>query len=78
MATTNVFLIMSEPMFKQRGVLPSDGSLDTKPASAFGTNAANRMGAIEVLNFTFKIEQIGSEPMRARAFSLIAETAGGA
>jgi type VI protein secretion system component Hcp len=75
MATTNVFLIMSEPMFKERGALPTDGSHDTKPASAFGTNAANRMGAIEVLSFGFKIEQVGSEPSgRPRSIESVARS----
>ena len=57
MATTNVYLILSESMFKQR----SDDGTQNNPSSAYGTNAANRKGAIEVLDFSFKIEQIGSE-----------------
>jgi len=57
MATTNVFLILSESMFKQR----SDDGTQNNPSSAYGTNAANRKGAIEILNFSFRIEQEGTE-----------------
>ena len=57
MATTSVFLIFSESMFKQR----SGTATATQPDSDYGSNAANRAGAIEVLDFSFKIEQIGSE-----------------
>jgi type VI protein secretion system component Hcp len=71
MATSNVFLIMSEPMFKERS---GEGTLNN-PSSAFGTNAANRAGAIEVLNFTFKIEQIGSEQSgRPRSVEAVARS----
>ena len=62
MAVTNVYLILSEPMFGVRGALKDDGSEDKSPATAFGTNIARRQGAIEVLDFTFSIDQIGSEP----------------
>ncbi len=58
MATSNVYLILSETMFKERS---ADGT-QTDPAAAYGTNAANRKGAIEVLDFGFSVEQIGTEP----------------
>ena len=55
MALTNVFLILSEPNFAQAG---SDRSHGT----SYGTNAFNLPGAIEVLEFGFNVEQVGSEP----------------
>lgn len=58
MATSNVFLILSESMFQQRG---TSGLDDVDPASAYGTGAANRPGAIEVLSFTFNVKQVGTE-----------------
>ncbi|MBB03091.1 MAG: type VI secretion system tube protein Hcp [Rubinisphaera brasiliensis] len=49
MATSNVFLILSERYFDET----NDGT--------YGTGAINCPGAIEVLEFGFNIEQIGSE-----------------
>lgn len=49
MATSNVFLMLNEPMFNKT----DDGS--------YGTTAYNLPGGIEVLDFGFEIEQIGSE-----------------
>jgi len=57
MTVSNCFLILSEPMFHQRG---GDGEKNN-PASAYGTDAANRPGAIEVQSFEFAVNQIGSE-----------------
>ena len=59
MATTNTFLILSESMFK--GIDPAAALSDNSPASAYGTTAKNLPGAIEVLEFGFKVEQVGSE-----------------
>lgn len=58
MATSNAYLIMSESMFEQAG----SSTTDNDPASAYGTTSCHRAGAIEVLDFSFKIEQVGSEP----------------
>jgi len=75
MATSNVYLILSEPMFQGRSALASDGSEDHLVATAYGTNAANRPGSIEVLDFSFSVEQIGSEPSgRPRSIESIARS----
>lgn len=55
MALTNVFLILSEPNFEQ-------GGNDRTSGTAYGTNAFNLPGSIEVLEFNFNLTQVGSEP----------------
>ncbi|HBN77337.1 MULTISPECIES: type VI secretion system tube protein Hcp [Rubinisphaera] len=63
MATSNVYLILSEKLF--------DETTDGK----YGTTAINRPGAIEVLNFGFSINQVGSEdPGRPRSVEKIDRT----
>ncbi len=81
MATPNVYLIMSEPLFDKH---PGDGrfvaggilngavglasgdvdvqkSLNTVYKGDYGTGSSLIPGAIEVLDFNFDIEQVGSE-----------------
>lgn len=64
MATTNVFLIMSESMFEQVETDPDKkpDNPDATPNWNYGTGVAARPGAIEVLDFSFGVEQVGSEP----------------
>jgi len=80
MATTNTFLILSEPLFdahpsegrkKAQNVLSAPdvltGNVDRYKyggkisSGQYGTAAQNLPGAIEVLDFGFTIQQIGSE-----------------
>lgn len=61
MATTNTFLILSEDMFKGLSNQPSADDAMRNPSQSYGTFSKNLPGAIEVLEFGFKIEQIGSE-----------------
>lgn len=55
MPVTNVYLTLNESMFTET----SAGDA-LNPSAAYGTTSGNAAGAIEVLNFTFKIEQIVS------------------
>ncbi len=55
-APTNAYLILSEKMFNA-----NTGTSDNDPESAYGTGVSYKSGAIEVLNFGFKVEQVGAE-----------------
>lgn len=63
MATTNVFLTFDKDMFKKRA---SISDFEPNPAQAYGTNSENVPGAIEVLSFSFSIDQVVSEDADGR------------
>lgn len=61
MATTNIYLTLSESMF-QNSATSTDTSVVGSASQTFGTTAANHPGAIEVLKFSFSVDHVGSQP----------------